>query len=74
MSEPRTWTIEHFSQSNPEGPGQKDVPRLLRRVADTLESMGEVEVEDVVFHSEVANDGSIWPSMTVYLHRPSQPA
>jgi hypothetical protein len=27
------WMIEHFSQANPEGAGQDDVPALLRRVA-----------------------------------------
>jgi|tagenome__1003787_1003787.scaffolds.fasta_scaffold19410875_2 hypothetical protein len=67
-SEPETWTIEHFTQANPAGPGQDDVPALLRRVAAALEGMGTVEVQDVVFHSEVTEHGD-WPSVTVYLHR-----
>lgn len=67
--QPQTWTIEHFSQANPQGPGQSDVARLLRLVAETLEDLGEVQVQDLVFHSEVTGDGEDWPSVTVYLHR-----
>ena len=67
-SEPEAWTIEHFSQSNPRGPGQDDVPALLRRVADTLETMGDVQVQDLVLHTDVT-DGAEWPSLTVYFHR-----
>ncbi len=70
MSEqPETWTVEQFSQANPKGPGQGDVPALLRRVADTLERLGKVEVQDLVLHSEVTEDGFDWPSITVYLRR-----
>jgi hypothetical protein len=59
------WTVRHFSQANPEGPGQGNVPNLLRRVADSIESLGEVEVYDVTFHSEVTGDENR-VSMTVY--------
>jgi hypothetical protein len=45
--------IRNFSQSNPDGPGLRDVPALLRRVADTIEAYGDVEVEDLVFHTSV---------------------
>jgi hypothetical protein len=68
--QPETWTAEHFSQATPKGPGQEDVPALLRRVADTLERLGKVEVQDLVLHSEITEDGSDWPSLTVYLRRP----
>ncbi len=50
-SGPETSTIEHFSQANPAGSGQADVPTLLRRVAETLERLGPVEVQDIVFHA-----------------------
>ncbi|HEY1778304.1 MAG TPA: hypothetical protein VGG41_19265 [Solirubrobacteraceae bacterium] len=60
-----SWTINRFSQANPEGPGQDDVPALLRRVADSLEGLGPVRVQDLVFHTEVTADGS-WHSVTVY--------
>ncbi|MEV6270904.1 hypothetical protein AB0L64_27325 [Kribbella sp. NPDC051936] len=47
------WTIRHFSQSNPSGRGSGDVAALLRRVADTLDSLGDVQVEDLTFKSNV---------------------
>ena len=60
-----SWTIVHFSLSNLAGTGQGSVPALLRRVADTLESRGDVDVQDVVFHSEVT-DHEDDLTMTVY--------
>ncbi|MDT0464335.1 hypothetical protein [Streptomyces gibsoniae] len=62
-----SWTIKHFSQANPAGAGQNDVPALLRRVADSVESLGPVEVQDLVLHTETTGDGP-WPSLTVYYH------
>jgi hypothetical protein len=59
------WSVLHFSQSNPAGEGQGDVAALLRRVADTLDTLGDVDVQDVVFHSTVTEaEDDI--SMTVY--------
>ncbi|MET9630653.1 hypothetical protein ABZX92_24595 [Lentzea sp. NPDC006480] len=43
------WTAFHFSQSNPAGRGQGDVSALLRRVADTIDALGEVEIMDITF-------------------------
>lgn len=60
-----SWTVRHFSQANPKGPGQEDVPALLRRVANTIEGLGPVEVQDITFCSEPTPDG---PRMTVYFH------
>ncbi|MDP9866032.1 MULTISPECIES: hypothetical protein [Streptosporangium] len=65
MSERITWTMHHFSQANPKGPGQADVPALLRRVADSIEDLGNVEVHDMIMHNEITEDGD-WPSLTVY--------
>ncbi|MFF3920734.1 hypothetical protein ACFYZB_46585 [Streptomyces sp. NPDC001852] len=62
-----SWTIKHFSQSNPAGTGQDDVPALLRRVADSIESLGLVKVQDLVMHMEITAGGD-WPSLTVYFH------
>jgi hypothetical protein len=59
------WSMFHFSQSNPAGTGQGDVAALLRRVADSIEALGDVDVHDVVFHSEVT-DGEDDLTMTVY--------
>jgi hypothetical protein len=41
------------------------VPALLRRVADTIEGLGEVRVVDLVMHNEIAAEGD-WPSIIVY--------
>ena len=62
-----SWAVRHFSQANPRGPGQDDVPALLRRVADSIERLGPVEVQDVTFGTEVTEDGP-WYSLTVYFH------
>lgn len=60
--------IEHFTQSNPDGPDQGDVAALLRRVADTVDELGDVQLQDVVFGSEVtAGEDDL--HMTVYFHR-----
>ena len=62
------WTVNHFSQANPEGPGQGDVPALLRRVAESIEALGDVDVQDAIMDTEVTAEGS-WVSMTVYYKR-----
>ncbi|MEH0972369.1 hypothetical protein AB0J85_02745 [Micromonospora echinofusca] len=66
-SEPESWTIRHFSQANPVGPGQDSVPALLRRIADSIEQRSGIEVQDVVLHNDVTADGGCW-SATVYFH------
>lgn len=62
----------HFSQSNPEGPGQGDVAALLRRVADSLDDLGDVDVQDIAFHTAVtAGEDDL--TMTVYYNREPRP-
>lgn len=68
--EPQSWTITHFSQTNPAGPGQDSVPALLRRIADSIEQRPGIKVQDVVLDNEVTADGDWW-SATVYFHEPS---
>lgn len=63
----RSWTVRHFSQANPRGKGQGDVPALMRRVAGDIEQLGPVEVQDIVFSTEITEEGG-WPSLTVYFH------
>lgn len=59
------WKIFHFSQSNPVGPGQGDVGALLRRVADTLDELGDIIVQDITFSKQVtAGEDDL--TMTVY--------
>ena len=62
------WTIFHFSQSNPKGPGQGDVAALLRLVAESVDELGDVQVQDVTFHTEPTDDEDDL-TMTVYYHR-----
>ena len=63
-SEPR-YSMFHFSMSNPEGPGQGNVPNLLRRVAQEIERLGDVEVFGVTFKSQpTAEEDDL--TMTVY--------
>lgn len=62
------WSVLHFSQSNGTGVGKGDVAALLRRVAESLDGLGDVDVQDVVFHSEVTEDEDDL-EMTVYYHR-----
>jgi hypothetical protein len=62
------WTINHFSQSKPSGAGQGDVPALLRRVADSIEGLGDVQVEDITFSSSVG-DGEDDLTVTVYFDK-----
>jgi hypothetical protein len=61
------WTIYHFSQGNPHGADQGNVPALLRRLADTLEGMGGVSVQDIVFKTEPDAEEA-WVSATVYYY------
>jgi hypothetical protein len=65
----QSWSIEHFSQANPKGSGQGDVPALLRRVADSIEELGPVRVQDVTFGTEMTADGP-WHHLSVYFHPP----
>ena len=59
------YTMNHFSQGNPAGEEQGDVPALLRRVADSITELGDVKVHDITFHTELL-DGEDAVTMTVY--------
>jgi len=65
------WMINHFSQSNPSGAGQGDVAALLRRVADSLDDRGDVQVADITFASSVT-DGEDDLTLTVYFDKQSR--
>lgn len=73
MSVSSDWTVLHFSQANPAGDGQDDVPALLRRVADTIANLGDVDVHDLVMHVEIDENGDR-PSITVYYTTDQPPA
>lgn len=59
----------HFSQANPKGSSQEDVPALLARVARSVTNLGAVHVHDITFHDEVDEKGRVSPNMTVYYSR-----
>ncbi|GAA3373516.1 hypothetical protein GCM10020367_33740 [Streptomyces sannanensis] len=63
------WTVYHFSQANPSGPGCDNAPALLRRIADSIEALGPAEIQDIVIHSEMTEHGDCL-SATVYYHLP----
>jgi hypothetical protein len=63
----KKWTVNHFSQANPKGSHQGDVPRLLRRVAKSIDDLGPLDVQDITFGSEITADGE-WHHLTVYYH------
>jgi hypothetical protein len=67
--QPDQWSACHFSLANPEGPGRGDVPRFLRRLADTVQEHGDIEIQDIVFVQEIDDDGDMFPRATVYYHR-----
>ncbi|MBG0820116.1 hypothetical protein HS048_05110 [Planomonospora sp. ID91781] len=73
MSDRSTWTMRHFSQANPKGPEQGDVPALLRSIADAIEELGDVEIYDLILHNEITEDGHL-PSITVYFDYPNHDA
>jgi hypothetical protein len=55
-----------FSQGNPVGKaGYWDAAKLLRRVADTLDDIPHVRVDDITFHADVASEDM---HLTVYYH------
>ncbi len=66
---PDSWTARHFSQANPEGEDEGDVPALLRRVADTLQQFGDVKVLDLILQQEPTERGFA-PAITVYFDFP----
>ncbi|GGO68016.1 hypothetical protein [Nonomuraea cavernae] len=66
MAERIGYQTHHFSLANPQGEGQEDVPTLLRRVADTLDGLGAIEIRDLILHTDLDDEGTSWPSVTVY--------
>ena len=68
-SDPRDrWTSFHVSLSNPAGPGQGDVARLLRSTADHLEALGDIQVADITFESQPTSDEDDL-TITIYYSR-----
>jgi hypothetical protein len=60
--------MNHFPMTNPEGePDRCSVPKLLRRVADHLDELGDdAVVLDLVMHTEPAGEGFASSANTYY--------
>jgi hypothetical protein len=61
--------INYLSITNPEeGPDRYSVPKLLRRVADRIDELGDdVIINDLILHIEVGAEGYL-PSINVYYY------
>jgi hypothetical protein len=68
VTQRRDVPIFNFAQANPRGPGQDDVPALLRRVSETIATLGAIDVHDLVLHTELTEDEA-WHSLVVYYQR-----
>ncbi|MFF4413492.1 hypothetical protein ACFYY8_13245 [Streptosporangium sp. NPDC001559] len=65
MPEHGNWTMHHFSQAG------DNVPGLLRKVAESIEELGEVEVHDLILHTEIGCEDGNEYSVTVYFGYPA---
>jgi hypothetical protein len=43
-------------KATPRAKGKGDVPALIRRVTGSIENLGDVQVQDITFSSEVTDD------------------
>ena len=61
------WTSRRFSLSNPRDDGSTDLPRLLRRVADEIDSRGidPMDILDLTVSQQITEDGPWW-SVNLY--------
>jgi hypothetical protein len=62
------WCL-HFTLANPKGPRRGDLPLLLRRVADEVERLGDIEVLDLVTRYELGPDLEYGWTASVYYTR-----
>lgn len=61
------WTANHFTISDTEA----NVPRLLRKVADSIDQLGDIEILDLCFSNQV--EGKFLQSkLTVYFAFPGE--
>jgi hypothetical protein len=57
MPERKEWTVERHSQTSSKGEGQENVVALLRRVAESLDDLVDIEVQDIVPHGDGRRPG-----------------
>lgn len=64
----KNWTCHQFAISDAEA----DAPRLLRKMADAIEELGDVEILDVTFCLEVEGE-AVAARMAAYFSFPLDP-
>jgi hypothetical protein len=65
--EPRHYPVRHFAQAVPAASGERGVATLLRLVADTIDGLGPVRIEDLILHNDISSGEDDY-SLTVYFH------
>lgn len=65
------YPTESFSLANPVGPELDNVPLLLRRLADELESRPPMCVHDLILHTDIDGEGYHHNITVYYTHNPA---
>ena len=57
-----SWTARRFSLANPQDGGAADLPKLLRRIADEIETrdLDPMNLLDLTISQEMTADGPWW--------------
>jgi len=64
--------VFHLAHTNPHGESERDVAAILRRAADSIAELGDVDVLDITFLSEPV-DGMDYLRVVVYYTLPGTP-
>ncbi len=63
------FSCNHFSLNLPAGEDQSSIPKLLKHLASTIETMdSEMKVQDITFNMEMDDNGKDLPYFTVYFY------
>ena len=71
VEDPRAFSCYTFSLGNSDGPDDQSVPALLRRVADAIEELGEIDIIDIAFVKWPIEGEGWYPFLTLYYNLPS---
>ena len=64
---PESKPIHHLSVVSTQVTDESDAPGLLRLLADQLEEIGPIKVQDITIGTQVTDDGFVY-RLTVYFH------
>jgi hypothetical protein len=62
--------VFHFALTNPHAETEREVAAILRQAADSIEELGDVDVLDITFLSEPADNMDSLLRVVVYYTRP----